>query len=72
MPQHGFLYRKMVTIKKTAAKFAMWILLAHIVDYLVAGKIPLDWSSHNKKKNLVEIGNCYWDDPYSLNTTPTK
>ncbi|KAK9922021.1 hypothetical protein M0R45_030503 [Rubus argutus] len=37
---------------------------ANIVNYLVTGKIPLDWSSQDRKKFLVEVRSFFWDDPY--------
>lgn len=37
---------------------------ANIVNYLVTGKIPPDWSSQDRKKFLVEVCSFFWDDPY--------
>ena len=37
---------------------------ANIVNYLVSGEIPSDWSAQDKRKFLVEVRNFYWDDPY--------
>ncbi|XP_060969463.1 uncharacterized protein LOC133036750 [Cannabis sativa] len=37
---------------------------AHIVNYLVTGELPSEWSSQDKRKFLVEVQNFFWDDPY--------
>jgi hypothetical protein len=36
---------------------------AYIVNYLIVGEIPKEWSTQVKIKFLVEICNFYWDDP---------
>ena len=37
---------------------------ADIVNYLVAGEIPLGWNKHNKHKFFSLARFFYWDDPY--------
>ena len=37
---------------------------ADIVNYLVTGQIPTQWTSQQKKKFLADIKNYYFDDPY--------
>ena len=37
---------------------------ADIVNYLVTGQIPPQWTSHQKRKFLVDIKKYYFDDPY--------
>ena len=37
---------------------------ADIVNYLVIGQIPSQWTSQHKRKFLVDIKKYYFDDPY--------
>ena len=37
---------------------------ANIVNYLVTGQIPPQWTSQQKRKFLVDIKKYYFDDPY--------
>ena len=37
---------------------------ADIVNYLVTGQIPPQWTSYKKRKFLVDIKKYYFDDPY--------
>ena len=37
---------------------------ADIVNYLVTGQIPLQWTSQQKRNFLVDIKKYYFDDPY--------
>ena len=37
---------------------------ADIVNYLVTGQIPAQWTSQQKKKFLADIKKYYFDDPY--------
>ena len=37
---------------------------ANIVNYLVTGQIPSQWTSQQKRKFLVDIKKYYFDDPY--------
>ena len=37
---------------------------ADIVNYLVTGQIPPQWTSQKKRKFLVDIKKYYFDDPY--------
>ena len=43
---------------------------ANIVNFLVTGKMPPDWSSQDKKKFLTEVKKFYWDDPYLFKYFP--
>ena len=36
----------------------------NIVNYLVTGQIPPQWTSQQKRKFLVDIKKYYFDDPY--------
>lgn len=45
---------------------------AHIVNYLVCGELPSDWSAQDKRKFLVEVRNFYWDDPYLFKYCPDQ
>ena len=37
---------------------------ADIVNYLMTGQIPSQWTSQQKRKFLVDIKKYYFDDPY--------
>ena len=37
---------------------------ADIVNFLVTGDMPSQWSSQDKKKFLTEVKFFYWDSPY--------
>ena len=37
---------------------------ADIVNYLVIGDTPVDWSNQDKYKFLSQVRNFFWDDPY--------
>ena len=41
-----------------------WPWYADIVNYLVTGQIPTQWTSQQKKKFLADIKKYYFDDPY--------
>ena len=43
-----------------------------IVNYLVTGKIPSQWTSQQKRKFLVDIKKYYFDDPNCLNIVLTN
>ena len=43
---------------------------ADIVNYLVAGQIPTQWTSQQKKKFLADIKKYYFDDPYLFKYCP--
>ena len=45
---------------------------ADIVNYLVAGQIPTQWTSQQKKKFLAYIKKYYFDDPYLFKYCPYK
>ena len=45
---------------------------ANIVNFLVTGKMPPDWSSQDKKKFLTEVKKFYWDDPYLFKYCPDQ
>ena len=45
---------------------------AYIVNYLVVGEIPKDWSTQDKRKFLVELRNFYWDDPNLFKYCPDQ
>uniref|UniRef100_A0A2N9GLJ5 RNA-directed DNA polymerase n=1 Tax=Fagus sylvatica TaxID=28930 RepID=A0A2N9GLJ5_FAGSY len=45
---------------------------AHIVNYLVVGEIPKEWSAQDKRKFLVEVRNFYWDDPNLFKYCPDQ
>ena len=43
-----------------------------IVNYLVTGQIPLQWTSQQKRKFLVDIKKYYFDDPYLFKYCPNQ
>ena len=43
---------------------------ADIVNYLVTGQIPPQWTSQQKRKFLVDIKKYYFDDPYLFKYSP--
>ena len=45
---------------------------ADIVNYLVTGQIPLQWTSQQKRKFLVDIKKYYFDDPYLFKYCPDQ
>ena len=45
---------------------------ADIVNYLVTGQIPPQWTSHQKRKFLVDIKKYYFDDPYLFKYFPDQ
>ena len=45
---------------------------ADIVNYLVTGQIPSQWTSQQKRKFLVDIKKYYFDDPYLLKYCPDQ
>ena len=45
---------------------------ADIVNYLVTGKIPSQWTSQQKRKFLVDIKKYYFDDPYLFKYCPNQ
>ena len=45
---------------------------ADIVNYLVIGQIPPQWTSQQKRKFLVDIKKYYFDDPYLLKYCPDQ
>ena len=45
---------------------------ADIVNYLVTGQIPSQWSSQQKRKFLVDIKKHYFDDPYLFKYCPDQ
>ncbi|XP_073307370.1 uncharacterized protein [Primulina huaijiensis] len=45
---------------------------ANIVNFLVTGKMPPQWSSQDKRKFLNEVKNFYWDDPYLFKYCPDQ
>ena len=45
---------------------------ADIVNYLVTGKIPSQWTSQQKMKFLVDIKKYYFDDPYLFKYYPDQ
>ena len=45
---------------------------ANIVNFLVTGKMPPDWSSQDKKKFLTEVKKFYGDDPYLFKYSPDQ
>ena len=45
---------------------------ANIVNFLVIGKMPPDWSSQDKKKFLTEVKKFYWDDLYLFKYSPDQ
>ena len=45
---------------------------ADIVNYLVTGQIPLQWTSQQKRNFLVDIKKYYFDDPYLLKYCPDQ
>ena len=36
---------------------------AHIVNYKVAGRIPLDWTQHERNKFFAKEKHYVWEDP---------
>ncbi|XP_073049540.1 uncharacterized protein [Primulina eburnea] len=42
------------------------------LNFLVTGKMPLQWSSQDKRKFLNEVKNFYWDDPYLFKYCPDQ
>ena len=45
---------------------------ADIVNYLVTGQIPSQWTSQQKKKFLTDIKKYYFDDPYLFKYCPDQ
>ena len=45
---------------------------ADIVNYLVTGQIPVQWTSQQKKKFLTDIKKYYFDDPYLFKYCPDQ
>ena len=45
---------------------------ADIVNYLVTGQIPTQWTSQQKKKILININKYYFDDPYLFKYCPDQ
>ena len=45
---------------------------ADIVNYLVTGQIPPQWTSQQKKKFLADIKKYYFDDPYLFKYCPNQ
>ena len=45
---------------------------ADIVNYLVTGQIPSQWTSQQKKKFLTDIKKYYFDDPYLFKYYPDQ
>ena len=45
---------------------------ADIVNYLVTGQIPTQWTSQQKKKFLADIKKYYFDDPYLFKYYPDQ
>ena len=45
---------------------------ADIVNYLVTGQIPPQWTSQQKRKFLVDIKKYYFDDPYFFKYFPDQ
>ena len=45
---------------------------ADIVNYLVTGKIPPQWTSQQKRKFLADIKKYYFDDPYLFKYYPDQ
>ena len=45
---------------------------ADIVNYLVTGQIPSRWTSHQKRKFLVDVKMYYFDDPYLFKYFPDQ
>ena len=45
---------------------------ADIVNYLVTGQILAQWTSHQKRKFLVDIKKYYFDDPYLFKYCPDQ
>ena len=43
-----------------------------IVNYLVTGQIPPQWTSQQKRKFLVDINKYYFDDPYLFKYCPDQ
>jgi len=37
---------------------------AHIVNYLVTGRIPSQWSKQEKDRFFSQVGHYCWEDPY--------
>ena len=49
-----------------------WPWYADIVNYLVTGQIPPQWTSQQKRKFLVNIKKYYFDDPYLFKYYPNQ
>ena len=45
---------------------------ADIVNYLVTGQIPPQWTLQQKRKFLVDIKKYYFDDPYLFKYCPEQ
>ena len=45
---------------------------ADIINYLVTGQIPPQWTSQQKRKFLVDIKKYYFDDPYLFKYCPDQ
>ena len=45
---------------------------ADIVNYLVTGQIPPQWTSQQKRKFLADIKKYYFDDPYLFKCCPDQ
>ena len=45
---------------------------ADIVNYLVIGQIPPQWTSQQKRKFFVDINKYYFDDPYLFKYCPNQ
>ena len=45
---------------------------ADIVNYLVTGQIPTQWTSQQKNKFLEDIKKYYFDDPYLFKYCPDQ
>ena len=45
---------------------------AHIVNYLVTGKIPPHWSKQEKDRFFSQVRHYYWEDPYLFKHCPDQ
>ena len=49
-----------------------YLWYANIVNYLVTGQIPSQWTSQQERKFLVDIKKYYFDDPYLFKYCPDQ
>ena len=43
---------------------------AHMLNYLVLGKVPQVWETQDRRRLFLEVRNFYWDDLYFFTYYP--